>query len=156
MSPQAAPRRLYTVGHSNRSRDALVDLLHRADVRAVVDVRRYPSSRRFPQFNRDDLGAVLLRRGILYHHLGDDLGGYRREPYESYVLTKGFQRGLHMLEELAAASRTAILCAERNPAECHRRHIADCMAERGWEVIHLLGPDESMPHETADNQRRLF
>ncbi len=81
---------------------------------------------------------------------------YRVEPYESHLLTDVFQRGLEMLEQLALASTTAILCAERDPAECHRRHIADCLAERGWEVIHLLGNDEARPHRPVDSQRRLF
>lgn len=153
---QHAVHRAFTVGHSNRTQSALVELLHAAGIRAVVDVRRYPASRRHPQFNRDDLGAVLLRKGILYHHLGDALGGYRRESYESYLLTDTFRHGLEMLEQLATASLTAILCAERNPAECHRRHIADSLVERGWEVIHLLGPDENQPHRPSDGQRRLF
>lgn len=149
-------QRIYTVGHSNRSQSVLVHLLHEAGVRAVVDVRRVPASRRHPQFNRDELGAALLQKGILYHHLGDTLGGYRREPYESHLLTESFRRGLKLLEQLAAASTTAILCAERNPAECHRLHIADCLTERKWQVIHLLGPDETRLHRPEDSQRRLF
>jgi len=148
--------RIFTAGHSNRTQSALVHLLHEAGVRAVVDVRRYPASRRYPQFNRDDLGAALLKKGILYHHLGDALGGYRKEPYESHLLTEMFQRGLNMLEKLAASSTAAILCAERNPSECHRLHIADCLVERGWEVVHLLGPDETRLHRPARSQRRLF
>ena len=147
---------MFTVGHSNRTQAALVDLLHAAGIRAVVDVRRYPASRRNPQFDGDELGATLLRKGILYHHLGDALGGYRQEAYESHQLTDSFRRGLEMLEQLATASSTAILCAERNPAECHRRHIADSLVERGWEVLHLLGPDENEPHRLTDGQRRLF
>ena len=149
-------QRAFTVGHSNRTQGALVDLLHEAGVRAVVDVRRYPSSRRHPQFNRDDLGTALLRKGILYHHLGESLGGYRKESYASHQLTETFQKGLTMLEQLATASSTAVLCAERNPADCHRRHIADALLERGWEVIHLLGPDERTSHRLSDGQRRLF
>jgi len=149
-------QRVFTVGHSNRTQGVLVHLLHEAGVRAVVDVRRYPASRRYPQFNRDELGAALLQKGILYHHLGDALGGHRLEPYESHLLTDVFQRGLEMLEQLARSSTTAVLCAERDPADCHRRHIADCLAERGWEVIHLLGNDEVRPHRPVDSQRWLF
>jgi uncharacterized protein (DUF488 family) len=153
---KADSRRVFTVGHSNRTQGVLVHLLHEAGVRAVVDVRRYPASRRYPQFNRDELATALLRKGIVYHHLGEALGGYRKEPYESHLLTEGFQTGLKKLEQLAAASSTAVLCAERNPDECHRRHIADCLLERGWEVVHLLGPEECKRHRPVDSQRRLF
>ena len=149
-------RQVYAVGHSNRSLEGLLGVLHQAEVRAVVDVRRYPFSRRHPQFNRDELSTALLKGGVVYHHLGDTLGGYRSGSYETYLLNDHFQAGLGTLEELAASTSTAILCAERDPALCHRRFIADCLAERGWEVVHLLDLDASAPHRLSPSQRRLF
>lgn len=150
-----ATRRVYTVGHSNREIEDLLAVLRTTGIRTLVDVRRYPASRRHPHFNRSELSASLLQHGVIYHHLGKSLGGMMEQSYESYMRSPPFRRGLEVLEDLAGSSVTAIMCAEREPAECHRRHLADCLADRGWEVVHLLGADESRPHHPTE-QRRLF
>ena len=138
--------RIYTVGHSNRSLAALVDLLQRAGVQVVADVRRRPRSRRWPWFDRAALEAALPAHGLAYHWLGDDLGGYTDPPYPAYTRTPAFARGLARLEALAAAHPTALLCAERDWRRCHRRFIADALCARGWEVVHLLDPVRNEPH----------
>ena len=149
-------KRLYTVGHSNRSLEELLEVLQEATVHTLVDVRRYPASRRHPQFNRSELSGELLKHGVIYHHLGKSLGGFVDGSYESHMRTPGFLRGLETLEDLAGSSVTVLMCAERDPTECHRHHLADLLRDRGWDVIHLLGPDESLPHRPSDQQRRLF
>ena len=87
-------KRLFTVGHSNRAPEQFLEVLRGTGVRALVDVRRYPSSRRYPHFNRSELGGTLLRHGIIYHHLGKYLGGMLKTSYESYMRTPEFRRGL--------------------------------------------------------------
>jgi uncharacterized protein (DUF488 family) len=149
-------RRLFTVGHSNRSVEDLCSVLAELDLRSVADVRRYPRSRRHPQFDRDELAGSLLRHGIAYHWLGRELGGRVEGAYESYMTTAPFARGLRRLEEIAESNATAILCAEREPDECHRRHLADLLLDRGWEVVHLLGAGERRLHRPSEAQRRLF
>ncbi len=141
-----ASARIFTVGHSNRSPDALVALLRAAGVQAVADVRRFPRSRRWPWFDRAALEAALPAQGLAYRWLGDALGGYARPPYPAYVHTPAFAQGLARLEALARAAPLAVLCAERDWRHCHRRFIADALCRRGWAVVHLLDPDHREPH----------
>ena len=149
-------RRLFTVGHSNRTLQGLLELLHAAHVRTLVDVRRFPNSRRHPHFNRTEMRGFLLKSGIIYHHLGKELGGFTEQSYESYMSTTPFRRGLEKLEDLASSSVTAILCAERDPAECHRSYISDALLDREWQVAHLLGPEQIREHDFSEKQRKLF
>ena len=134
------PGVVYTVGHSTRSLEELISLLKEHRIEAVADVRRFPRSRRNPQFNREVLEEVLPQRGIEYHWLGEELGGYRSGGYEAYIGSDGFERGIERLEDLSRRRRTAVMCAEKLWFRCHRRFIADEMAKRGWEVWHIIEP----------------
>ena len=154
--PPIPARRIFTVGHSNRSLDELVEVLVDAEVRSVADARRYPRSRRYPHFDRAELGGALLRHGIAYHWLGGEIGGLVEGSYDAYVRTSAFLAGLRRLEQIAASAATAILCAERDPQECHRLRVADELADRGWEVVHLIDAGERRSHAPAERQRRLF
>lgn len=142
---------IYTVGHSTRSREALLELLHAAGVNAIVDVRSYPSSRRHPQFNRVALEGWLADDGIEYLHL-PELGGRRRpvpdshnggwlqrgfRGYADHMATPEFAAGIGRLERLAGTRATAIMCSESLWWRCHRRLIADALTVRGWDVSHL-------------------
>ncbi len=138
--------RVFTVGHSNRSLAALVELLQQAGVQVVADVRRWPRSRRWPWFDQAALEAELPRHGLAYRWLGDALGGYTDPPYPDYMHTPDFARGLARLEALAQGQPTAILCAERDWRHCHRRFIADALCARGWQVVHLLAPGHAENH----------
>ena len=149
-------RIVYTVGHSNRTPDELMQVLTPAGIHTLVDVRRYPSSRRHPHFNRSEIRGFLLRQGIIYHHLGQQLGGMLDGSYQAYMQEETFRKGLVMLEDLADSSATAIMCAEREPRDCHRSHISDALMDRGWNVVHLLGPDDRQEHRTVAPQRQLF
>jgi uncharacterized protein (DUF488 family) len=153
---------LFTVGHGNRTLDDLVATLRAAGVGRLVDVRRYPGSRRHPHFARAALEASIPQAGLLYDFRGDALGGRRtpapasRHPawredafraYADYTDTPAFRAAVAALEETAAAGPPlAFMCAETLWWQCHRRLIADALAVRGHEVVHLLRPDERRPH----------
>ena len=152
---------LWSVGHSNRSLDALVDLLAEAGIATLVDVRARPASRRNPQFARASLEAALETAGIAYRFGGRELGGLRRAhadsphralagtglaAYADHTASETFARGARRLADLASDGRTAMMCAERDPMRCHRSLIADWLSVRGVTVIHLLAPGERERH----------
>jgi uncharacterized protein (DUF488 family) len=143
---------LFTIGHSTRTLEELVELLRCAGVTLVVDVRRFPGSRRHPQFGRERLAAGLATAGIGYRH-EPALGG-RRPPrsdspntawrndqlrgYADHMASAEFAAGLAALQAVAAERPTAVLCAEADPSHCHRQLLADAMEAAAWEVVHLL------------------
>jgi len=129
---------IYTLGTSTRTLREFLEILKRYDIALVVDVRRFPASRRYPHFNRSDLAAQLAANGIAYHYLGEKLGGYRPGGYEAYTRTETFREGIEELASLATRAPTAIVCSERFPWKCHRRFIAARLAAEGWKVVHIL------------------
>jgi uncharacterized protein (DUF488 family) len=131
---------LFTVGHSTQTIDELVELCRTAGIDTICDVRRFPRSRRHPHFAREHLQKVLPERGMTYFWLGDTLGGLREGSYDDWMGTEDFAHGLAELERAAAEHVVAFMCAEGDPAKCHRRFVARALAERGHEVAHLL-PD---------------
>lgn len=137
---------IYTLGHSNRSWEEFLCLVRAMGIRQVVDVRRFPVSRRFPWFSRDALASALEAAGIRYAWLGAQLGGRTQPPYPDYMHTAAFEAGLGELETRASALPMALLCAEKDWRRCHRRFIADALTARGWQVMHLLEPDRAEPH----------
>lgn len=135
-------------------------MLGAAEVVCVVDVRRYPASRRHPQFAREALERALREAGLDYVWL-PELGGRRtprkdspnagwRNPgfrgYADYMQTEAFELGLARLVELAQAKTTAFMCAEQAWQQCHRGLIADRLKADGWEVLHILGGGKIEPH----------
>jgi uncharacterized protein (DUF488 family) len=128
---------LYSIGHSSLPADVFLSHLKRFRIDLLADVRRYPRSRRHPQFNRNALEALLAGEGIEYLHLGEALGGYREMDYEEYARSEPFARGIAVLEK-QAHRELAFLCAEKNPWECHRRFIAEELTRRGFEVRHIV------------------
>jgi uncharacterized protein (DUF488 family) len=144
-------------------------LLTEQGVQLLVDVRRYPASRRHPQFSRDALAASLAGAGIGYVH-EPDLGGRRAarpdsqhtawrveafRGYADYMESPEFAAALERLMRRAAETSTAILCAEAVPWRCHRRLISDALVARDIEVLHILGPGRAEPHELDPNARVL-
>jgi len=138
-------------------------------VRVLVDVRRYPASRRHPQFSREALAASLARAGIEYVH-EPDLGGRRAarpdsqhtawrveafRGYADHMETPEFKAALERLQRRAAETPTAILCAEAVPWRCHRRLISDALVAQGIEALHILGRGRAEPHELDPNARVL-
>jgi uncharacterized protein (DUF488 family) len=131
---------LYSLGHSTKTLEEFVRLLHGANIEVLADVRRFPRSRRHPHFARERLAEALPPHGIDYVWLGEDLGGFREPDYESWMTTPDFQRGIAELERLGAGSITGFMCSEGAPLKCHRRFVAQELVARGTSVSHLL-PD---------------
>lgn len=154
---------IYTIGHSSRTGEQLVALLLEYGIEAVVDVRSYPGSRRFPQFNRETLKERLAAAGISYDHEAA-LGGRRlgktesrhmalSDPglraYADHMDTAEFVAGLERVLESADQRPTAILCAEADPFRCHRKLIADALVARGRTVLHIVAADRCEPHRLS-------
>ena len=151
---------VWTIGHSTRSLEGLLELLTANRIEAVADVRRDPGSRRWPHFAREPLAAALETRGILYIWF-PELGG-RRTPrsdspntawrsaafrgYADYMATEAFAGGLDRLVNLASGLPTSILCAEALWWRCHRGLIADVLRWLQFEVIHIMGPGSTASH----------
>jgi uncharacterized protein (DUF488 family) len=160
---------VFTVGHSTRPIEDLLALLAEHGVRTLVDVRRFPGSRRHPQYSRDALAASLAAAGIQYVH-EPDLGGRRAarpdsphtawrveafRGYADYMETPEFQAALERLIQRATGETVAILCAEAVPWRCHRRLISDALVARGVQVMHIMGPGRANSHELDANARLL-
>lgn len=146
----AGTRRVYTVGHSNRSMGELLGLLEKYGVRVVVDVRRFPKSSRHPHFNKEVLAWTLRRRGVGYIWLGELLGGYRRGGYREYMKTREYSRGISELIRIVEAVNkgyVAIMCSEKLWFKCHRRFIADTLSLKGYEVVHIVEQDRAYRHK---------
>jgi uncharacterized protein (DUF488 family) len=152
----------FTVGHGTRPLPELIEILAEANVRTLVDVRRYPGSRRNPQFNQGPLCEAVGHAGIAYRH-AVELGGRRSgEPGEAEfacIRTPAFRsyaarmRSPAWQEALAAelAQPTpCFMCAETPWWKCHRRLIAELLTARGHEVTHLLAPGKNQPHALYD------
>jgi uncharacterized protein (DUF488 family) len=152
--------RILTVGHSTRSADEFNRILLVSNVKNLVDVRSFPGSRRYPQFNKEKLAAGLQAIGIQYHHF-PKLGGRRRpnadskntawkndsfRAYADHMETAEFKEGVKELLELAGVQLTAIMCAEALWWKCHRSLIADYLKVTGVDVVHLMDDTHSEPH----------
>ena len=159
--------RLWTIGHSTRSLEAFVELLRAHGIERLVDVRRFPRSRRHPHFNTDALADTLPGAGVSYRHL-PGLGGFRRarpdsrnagwrnasfRGYADYMETDEFAGHLATLLEEARAGPTAYMCAEAVPWRCHRSLISDALVARGVEVRHILGPAPAELHTLTAGAR---
>jgi uncharacterized protein (DUF488 family) len=151
---------IWTIGHSTRSADAFVHVLQVHGVELVADVRRFPGSRRHPQFGGTALCERLAAEGLDYAWLSR-LGGRRRvdagpehlgwrhpsfRAYAAYTWTEEFAEGLAELLHIAHAKRTALMCSELLWWRCHRALIADVLRLLGVEVIHLLAEGPGTPH----------
>lgn len=146
------PRNVHTLGHSTRTFDSFIALLKAHSICQLVDVRRWPTSKRFPHFRREALARALASEGVDYTWRGD-LGGYRKpavdspnlawetatfRAYADFMLTDEFARIMSEVEIVAADKTAAIMCAEALPWRCHRQLIADAFLVRGWRVLHIL------------------
>jgi uncharacterized protein (DUF488 family) len=152
----------FTIGHGVRPLPELVATLREADVRTLVDVRRFPGSRRNPQFNQGPLRAALADAGIAYRHaveLGGRLSGERGEDdfrcvrtpaFRSYAARMRSDTWQAALEAELAQPTPCFMCAETPWQRCHRRLIAELLTARAHEVTHLLGPGRREPHTLYD------
>jgi uncharacterized protein (DUF488 family) len=158
---------LFTVGHSTRSIDELLEILRAHEVQHLVDVRRFPGSRRHPHFGREALAATLTAAGIAYDWV-PDLGGRRSRPkgsppsawrvpafaaYADYMDTPEFRQAAEALLTAAQQSRTVIMCAEAVPYQCHRRLISDWIVLHGAPVVHLRDARRREDHRVTEFAR---
>jgi uncharacterized protein (DUF488 family) len=156
------PPTIYTIGHSNHSLDEFVALLRRHGITAIADVRSQPYGR-LDHFDRENLAATLQEAGIEYVFLGEQLGARRQDRecyeegvalYERIALLPAFQDGLARLRRGAAKYRLAIMCAEKEPLDCHRAIlISRCLKSAGTQVMHILADGALEDHACAE--RRL-
>jgi uncharacterized protein (DUF488 family) len=151
---------VWTVGHSTRSGEEFVEILKAHGVEVLVDVRSYPGSRRYPQFNREALSESLAQAGIEYRH--DARLGGRRAPradshnsawrnaqfrgYADHMETAVFRKGVEDLLELAGDGRVAVMCAEAVWWRCHRSLLADYLKAAGHTVVHIIDEKKSEEH----------
>jgi len=133
---------IYTLGSSLRSEEEFMELIKGYNIQLVIDVRRFPVSK-LEHFNKDNLSNNLKTLGVDYLHMGEQLGGYRREGYQSYMRSQQFRKGVDEVMRWANRYTTALLCAERFPWRCHRRFIAQALEEKEWMVIHILERDRT-------------
>jgi uncharacterized protein (DUF488 family) len=155
-------QRIYTIGHSTYKWDKFLNLLKCYGIEAVVDIRRFPTSQKFPHFAQPSLKEGLEKEGIFYFWL-EKLGGYRRglgnrspnialrakafRNYADYMLTSDFESGLKQLLEINTKHRTSLMCAERLYFRCHRRMISDFLVALGFEVIHIEDETHTRLHK---------
>lgn len=159
-SPAKTPPTIWTIGHSTRTTDEFVALLREHSIAHLFDVRRFPGSRRHPQFGSDALARSLADAGIGYRHI-ETLGG-RRQPrtdspnavwrtegfrgYADYMASRAFRDAIHDVMQFSAGERSVLMCAELLWWQCHRSLIADDLVLHGWDVVHILGPGKTTPH----------
>lgn len=151
---------LYTIGHSTRDIDSFIELLLQHNIMVLVDVRRFPGSRKFPHFHKDSLAKSLNAQNIKYVHI-EKLGG-RRKPiknskntawrniyfraYADYMETQDFQEAIDELSDIAKHNTTVIMCSEAVWWRCHRALISDFLKVKGWNVQHILSKTNTQVH----------
>jgi uncharacterized protein (DUF488 family) len=155
--------RVLTIGHGTRPVAELVDCLREAGAETLVDVRRFPGSRRNPQLNQDALGETLRSAGIRYRHaveLGGRLSGepgeerfpcIRVAAFRSYAARMGTGEWQAALAGALAEPAPCLMCAETPWQRCHRRLIAELLVARGNEVVHLIRPGKRESHRLFDD-----
>lgn len=155
---------IFTIGHSTHPIDAFIALLRQHGVTALADVRSSPYSRFNPQFNKDALVRELEVQGIKYVFLGRELGARTddrscyengRVQYRRLALTEPFRDGIERVRKGSSKHRIALVCAEKEPLDCHRTLlVARALEEQGVEVRHILGDGRLEPHR--DTLERLL
>lgn len=153
---------IWTIGHSTRTLDEFVEMLHSFKIELIADIRSYPGSRKFPQFNKEALGISLPENNIQYIHLRD-LGGRRKvhpnskntawrhiafRSYADYMETDAFKEAIKELEKIAMKQRTAYMCSEAVWWRCHRSMVSDYLKVHGWKVMHIMaiGKEDEHPY----------
>ncbi len=151
---------IWTIGHSTRSFEEFLEMLNSFSIKLIADVRSYPGSRRFPQFNKEALEVSLPQDNIQYAHL-KNLGGRRKanpdskntgwrhaafRGYADYMETNIFKDGIIDLANRALKQRTAYMCSEALWWRCHRSMISDYLGSQGWDVMHIMGIGKAELH----------
>lgn len=155
-------KNIWTIGHSTRPFEEFVSMLQYFEIQVVVDIRSYPGSRKFPQYNKEKLEISLPEHEVQYVHL-QELGGRRKvsstskntvwrniafRGYADYMETDTFVYGIKMLEKIAKKKRTAYMCSEAVWWRCHRSMVSDYLKVNAWKVMHIMaiGKEEEHPY----------
>lgn len=156
----AVEKTIWTIGHSTHKLEEFIDMLKSFQIELVVDIRSFPGSRKFPQFNKEALEISLPQNNIQYFHLRN-LGGRRKanpdskntswrhiafRGYADYMETDAFKEGIKELENLAIKHRTSFMCSEAVWWRCHRSMVSDYLKVQGWNVMHIMGLAKEMEH----------
>lgn len=160
---------VWTIGHSTRTVDVFLDCLTSFQIERLVDVRRFPHSRRNPVYNADALRKALFGKGIRYEFLGDELGGFRTaqpnsanvglagssfQAYADHQESTLFKRGVGKLLKVCEQTRVAYMCSERQPKDCHRKILSDHLVLAcGFQVHHILDSGEAIAHAMTPSAR---
>ena len=152
MKNEMNQKTIWSIGHSTHTLQAFVEMLHSFQIQAVVDIRSYPGSRRYPHFNKEALEISLPINGLLYFHI-KNLGGRRKanvnskntawhhpsfRGYADFMETDLFKEGIKALEIIATQQRTAYMCSEALWWRCHRSMVSDYLKVQGWKVLHIM------------------
>lgn len=154
------PLIVYTIGHSTHSIEVFIQMLFSFNIKKLVDIRRFPGSRKFPQYNQENLKEALAVVGIEYLFMGD-LGGRRKvvdktkdsrwhnasfQAYAQYMETEPFKIAAKELMEIATHSATVYMCSEAVWWRCHRALVSDFLKVKGWTVYHIMGIGKEKEH----------
>ena len=152
---------VFTIGHGTRTTDELCSLLKANGVELLIDVRRFPGSRKHPHFSRDSLEEQLPGYGLVYEWWGEELGGRRSnsgptkhpawrhaafQAYADHMDEASFRSSFLTLEKRASGTPLAVMCSETLWWRCHRRLIADVLTVREHSVQHIMGTDKLQTH----------
>ena len=155
--------RIYTIGHSNHKIEKFTQLLKCHDIAAVYDVRSIPYSKYVPQYNQASIKQSLKQAGIEYFYLGKELGPFSKDPnccvdgvvkYELLAQTKAFKDGLSQIKNGVKTHRLALMCAEKEPAECHRMILVCRHLRKKFEISHIL--EDGSLEDIRVTERRLM
>lgn len=157
---QNKPHTIYTIGHSTHSIEEFISMLSSFSVQRLADIRRFPGSRKYPQFNKQNLEQSLPEHGIGYSHI-ELLGGRRPvkkdspnsrwrsksfRGYADYMQTAEFKKGVAELENLATKEIVAYMCSEAVWWRCHRSMVSDYLKAKGWNVEHIMAVNKEEEH----------
>ncbi len=138
---------IYTIGHGNHSIGRFLNILKAHHINMLIDVRRRPGSRQFPQFNREPLKESVEKNGIKYHYLGDLIGGDPK--FERYMKTERFLQGIIELERVIKNKTPVIMCSEFNYFRCHRRFISSALTEKEYAIKHIKKDGTLVAQDTS-------
>ena len=153
-------KEIWTIGHSTHPFEEFIEMMNSFKIDLVVDIRSFPGSRKFPQYNKETLEVTMPENKIEYMHL-KSLGG-RRKPnvdslnvvwrhpsfraYADYMETPDFHEGILELETLGKQKRVAYMCSEAVWWRCHRSMVSDYLKFHGWEVMHIMAIGKESEH----------
>ncbi len=152
---------IYTIGHSTRTIEEFLEMLKSFEIKTLVDIRKMPGSRKYPQFNQDALKQSLEQNGVEYIY-ETDLGGRRKvkpdskntswnnlsfRGYADYMETDQFKNAVIELEKIAIKSPTVYMCSEAVWWRCHRSMVSDYLKAKGWNVLHIMAVGKAQEHK---------